>query len=239
MVVVHKAEGLDPSEVVQSAGGAETDEAGLIWRSRSESKLNVGDEVRRCRRLIGSLSDVAAGAQCFQGWWSAVAAAVSRLLVALDDLPSLSSNPLTSDIAVASVALLLLAVDADLLLRSSPLVDPPSSPPEAAGGSNRKEPVQSEARSLVTRLQIGSSSSRIVVLGSLLDLLSEDDKNVVVAAGQGVVQALVRLLNSIVGATSCHEAREKAATAIATISTVQSCRHLLAMEGPPLLHHLA
>ncbi|WOK96149.1 hypothetical protein Cni_G04856 [Canna indica] len=94
------------------------------------------------------------------------------------------------------------------------------------------------ARSLVTRLQIESSSSRIAVLGSLLDLLREDDKNVVVAAGQGVVQALVRLLDSVAGAVSCHEAREKAVVAIATISTLQSCRRLLAAEGPPLLHHL-
>ncbi|WOL02557.1 hypothetical protein Cni_G11276 [Canna indica] len=232
-----------------------------------------GDEVRRCRSLLDSLSDAAAGAQCFRGRWSAVAAAVSRLSVALDDLASLPSNPLAadllrslaqtlsptlalallcrspdppaarlrtqSDIAAASAALYQLAADADLLLRSGALVDLPSPPPESAGGSNRKEPVRAEARCLVTRLQIGSSSSRIAALGSLLDLLREDDKNVVVAAGQGVVQALVRLLDSVAGAASCHEAREKAAAAIATISTVQSCRHLLVAEGPPLLHHLS
>ncbi|WOL05342.1 hypothetical protein Cni_G14070 [Canna indica] len=115
----------------------------------------------------------------------------------------------------------------------------PSSPLEAARGSNRKEPIWAEARSLMTRLQIRSSSSRITVLGFLLDLLRDDDKNVVVTADQGLVQALVLLLDSVVGVASCHEAREKAASVIAMISTVQSCRHLLAAEGPPLLHHLA
>ncbi|CAL9770878.1 unnamed protein product [Musa acuminata subsp. burmannicoides] len=144
-----------------------------------------------------------------------------------------------SDIAAASAALHQLAADADLLLRSGTLPEPPSPPPEAAGGSSRRELVRVEARSLVTRLQIGSSASRISALDSLLDLLREDDKNVVVVAAHGVVPALVRLLDSTAVAASCHEARDKAAAAIARISAVPSCRHLLLAEGATLLNHLA
>ncbi|CAD5177894.1 unnamed protein product [Musa acuminata subsp. malaccensis] len=144
-----------------------------------------------------------------------------------------------SDIAAASAALHQLAADADVLLGSGALLDPPSPPLEAAGGSSRLESVRAEARSLVTRLQIGSSASRIAALDSLLDLLREDDKNVVVAAASGLVPALVRLLDSAAGSASCHETREKAAAAIARISAVQSCRHLLLAEGPPLLNHLS
>ncbi|CAL9054736.1 unnamed protein product, partial [Musa banksii] len=123
-----------------------------------------------------------------------------------------------SDIAAASAALHQLAADADVLLGSGALLDPPSPPLEAAGGSSRLESVRAEARSLVTRLQIGSSASRIAALDSLLDLLREDDKNVVVAAASGLVPALVRLLDSAAGSASCHETREKAAAAIARIS---------------------
>ncbi|CAL9118722.1 unnamed protein product [Musa textilis] len=144
-----------------------------------------------------------------------------------------------SDIAAASAALHQLAADADVLLGSGALLDAPSPPLETAGGSSRLESVRAEARSLVTRLQIGSSASRIAALDSLLDMLREDDKNVVVAAANGLVPALVRLLDSAAGAASCHETREKAAATIATISAVQSCRHLLLAEGPPLLNHLS
>ncbi|KAG6478083.1 hypothetical protein ZIOFF_061515 [Zingiber officinale] len=142
-----------------------------------------------------------------------------------------------SEIAAASAALYQLAADADLILRSGALAYLPSPPMEA--GSSRRELVRAEARSLVTRLQIGSSESRIAALDYLLDLLHQDDKNVVVAAGQGVVSALVRLFDSVTGTVSCHEAREKAAAAIARILAVQSCHHFIVAEGAPLLHHLA
>ncbi|KAG6480026.1 uncharacterized protein LOC122019535 [Zingiber officinale] len=142
-----------------------------------------------------------------------------------------------SEIDAVSAALHQLAADADLILRSGALTYLPSPPPEA--GSSRRELVRTEARRLVTRLQIGSSESRIAALDSLLDLLREEEKNVVLAAGLGVMPALVRLLDSVAGAASCHDAREKAAAAIARISEVQSCHHLIVAEGLPLLHHLA
>ncbi|XP_074564585.1 uncharacterized protein LOC141821113 [Curcuma longa] len=223
-----------------------------------------GEELRR---LLASLSAAAADAQSFRGRWSSVSVTAARLSAALDDLDRLKSFPLVdellcsllqaassaldlavlcrtpdppaarlrtqSDIAAASTALEQLAADADILRRSDALFGPPEE------GSRQREPVREEARSLVTRLQIGSPESRIAALDSLLDLLRDDDKNVVVTAAQGAVPALVRLLESVSVAASCHEAREKAAAAIARISAVPSCHHLLTTEGLPLLHHLA
>lgn len=223
-----------------------------------------GEELRR---LLASLSAAAADAQSFRGRWSSVSVTVARLSAALDDLDRLKSIPLVaellcsvlqaasfaldlavlcrtpdppaarlrtqSDIAAASTALQQLAADTDILRRSDALFDPPEE------RIRHREPVREESRSLVTRLQIGSPESRIAALDSLLDLLRNDDKNVVVATAQGAVPALVRFLDSVSVAASCHEAREKAAAAIARISAVPSCHHLLATEGLPLLHHLA
>ncbi|KAG6476757.1 ARMADILLO BTB ARABIDOPSIS PROTEIN 1-like [Zingiber officinale] len=222
-----------------------------------------GEELRR---LLTSLSAAAEDVQSFRGRWSSVSVSAARLSAALDDLDRLKSFPLVaellcsllqaassaldlavlcrtpdppsarlhtqSNIAAASAALQQLAADADVLRRSDALFDPPEE------GSRHREPVREEARSLVIRLQIGSPESRIAALDSLLDLL-RDDKNVMATVEQGAVPALVRLLDSVSVAASCHEAREKAAAAIARISAVPSCHHLLTTEGLPLLHHLA
>ncbi|KAG1370185.1 protein spotted leaf 11 [Cocos nucifera] len=144
-----------------------------------------------------------------------------------------------SDIAAASAALDQLAADADLLLRTGALLDPPPTSQKAAAaasGTSRRESVRSEARTLVTRLQIGSPASRIAALDSLNALLREDDKNILIAAAQGVVPALLRLLDS---SASSGEARAKAVAVIARIATVDSCRHVLVADGARLLHHLA
>ncbi|XP_010929628.1 uncharacterized protein [Elaeis guineensis] len=144
-----------------------------------------------------------------------------------------------SDIAAASAALEQLAADADLLLRTGALLEPPPTSQKAAAaasGTSRRESVRSEARSLVTRLQIGSPVSRIAALDSLIALLREDDKNILIAAAQGVVPALLRLLDS---SASNGEARAKAVAVIARIAAVESCRHVLVADGAPLLHHLA
>ncbi|KAG6479588.1 uncharacterized protein LOC122021888 [Zingiber officinale] len=221
---------------------------------------------KELRRLLASLSAAAEDVQSFRGRWSSVSVTVAHLSAALDDLDRLKSFPLVakllcsllqaassaldlavlcrtpdppaarlhtqSNIAAASAALQQLAADADVLRRSDALFDPPEE------GSRHRESVREEARSLVIRLQIGSPESRIAALDSLLDLLC-DDKNVMATVAQGAVPALVRLLDSVSVAASCHEAREKAAAAIARISAVPSCHHLLTTEGLPLLHHLA
>ncbi|KAI3773540.1 hypothetical protein L1987_48070 [Smallanthus sonchifolius] len=99
---------------------------------------------------------------------------------------------------------------------------------------SKRDSVRVEARNLVTRLQIGSVDSRNSALDSLLTLIQEDDKNVLIAVAQGVVPVLVRLLDS----GSSPEIREKTVTAIARVSTVDSSKHVLVAEGLLLLHYL-
>lgn len=70
-------------------------------------------------------------------------------------------------------------------------------------------------------------------MDSLLGLLQEDDKNVLIAVAQGMVPAVVRLLDC-----SCLEIKEKAVSAIARISTIDSCKHVLVADGILLLNHL-
>ncbi|KAK9066358.1 hypothetical protein SSX86_013680 [Deinandra increscens subsp. villosa] len=99
---------------------------------------------------------------------------------------------------------------------------------------SKREPIRVESRNLITRLQIGSAESRNSALDSLLGLLQEDDKHVLIAVAQGVVPVLVRLLDS----SSTPEIKEKTVTAIARVSTVDSSKHVLIAEGLLLLHHL-
>lgn len=86
----------------------------------------------------------------------------------------------------------------------------------------------------MTRLQIGSTESKNSAIESLLGLLQEDDKNVLIAVAQGIVPILVRLLDS----SSSSEIKEKTVAAIAKISTVDSSKHLLLAEGLVLLNNL-
>ena len=56
--------------------------------------------------------------------------------------------------------------------------------------------MRAEARNLITQLPIGSFESKNSTMDSLLGLLSEDDKNVIISVAQGVVPVFVRLLDS-------------------------------------------
>lgn len=94
--------------------------------------------------------------------------------------------------------------------------------------------MRAEARNLITRLQMGSNYSKSSVLDSLLGLLQEDDHNVFIAVGLGLVPILVNLLDS----TSSSEIKEKTVTALAKISTVDSTNHVFSAEGLLLLNNL-
>ncbi|XP_061338868.1 uncharacterized protein LOC133285634 [Gastrolobium bilobum] len=87
---------------------------------------------------------------------------------------------------------------------------------------------------LITRLQIGSLDSRNSAMDSLLGLLHEDDKSVMITVAQGVVPVLLRLLDS----SSSSEIKEKAVSAISRVSVVDSTKHVLITEGLLLLNHL-
>ncbi|KAI3727087.1 hypothetical protein L1987_66896 [Smallanthus sonchifolius] len=122
--------------------------------------------------------------------------------------------------------------DFEVLIKSGVLHDGVVSASSAS--VSKREPIRVESRNLITRLQIGSTESRNSALDSLLGLLQEDDKHVLIAVAQGVVPVLVRLLDS----SSTSEIKEKTVTAIARVSKVDSSKHVLISEGLLLLHHL-
>ncbi|KDP22558.1 hypothetical protein JCGZ_26389 [Jatropha curcas] len=119
--------------------------------------------------------------------------------------------------------------DSEILIKSGVLQDGATS----VGSSSKREAVRVESRNLITRLQIGSSESKNSAMDSLLGLLQEDDKNVMIAVAQGVVPVLVRLLDS-----SSLEMKEKTVAAISRVSMVDSSKHVLIAEGLLLLNHL-
>ncbi|XP_059645043.1 vacuolar protein 8 [Cornus florida] len=121
--------------------------------------------------------------------------------------------------------------DSDVLIKSGVLQDDAVL---RSSSTSKRESVRVEARNLITRLQIGSVESKNSALDSLLGLLQEDDKNVLIAVAQGIVPVLVRLLDS----SSTPEVKEKTVTAVARISVVDSSKHVLIAEGLLLLNHL-
>lgn len=144
--------------------------------------------------------------------------------------PSLSDGKLRTQSDVDSVLAKLdrHVKDAEILIRSGVLQDG-----AAVGSSSRREAVRAESRNLITRLQIGSAESRNAAMDSLLVLLQEDDKNVMIAVAQGVVPVLVRLLDS-----TSPEMKEKTVAAISRVSMVDSSKHVLIAEGLLLMNHL-
>ena len=122
--------------------------------------------------------------------------------------------------------------DCEILLRSGVLVGD-SAVVVSKENNSVKEVYRIEVRNLLTRLQIGTTESKNLAMDSLLGLLNEDDKNVLRAVDQGVVPALVRLLDS-----TSPEMREKIVAAIARVSRVDSCKNLLIAEGLLLLNQL-
>lgn len=143
--------------------------------------------------------------------------------------PSLSEGKLRTQSDIDSVLAKLdrHVKDAEILIRSGVLQD------GSIVGSSKREAVRAESRNLITRLQIGSTESRNSAMDSLLGLLQEDDKNVMIAVAQGVVPVFVRLLDS-----SSPEMKEKTVAAISRVSMVDSSKHVLIAEGLLLLNHL-
>lgn len=125
--------------------------------------------------------------------------------------------------------------DLEVLIKSGVLLHPQNAVVAAAPAATTREAVRAEFRNLITRLQIGSTESKNSVLDSVLNLLQEDDKNVLIAVAQGIVPVLVRTLDSN---THHLEMKEKIVAAIAKISTVDSIKHVLIAEGLGLLNNL-
>ncbi|XP_015882248.2 uncharacterized protein LOC107418090 [Ziziphus jujuba] len=147
--------------------------------------------------------------------------------------PSLSEGKLRTQSDVDSVLAKLdkHVKDAEILIRSGVLQDGTVS---GSSSSSKREAVRAESRNLITRLQIGSAEARNSAMDSLLGLLQEDDKNVMIAVAQGIVPVLVRLMDS----SSSPEMKEKTVAAISRVSMVDSSKHVLIAEGLLLLNHL-
>ncbi|CAK7345568.1 unnamed protein product [Dovyalis caffra] len=112
--------------------------------------------------------------------------------------------------------------DCEILIKSGVLHDGILS-----GSSSKRELVRAEFRNLITRLQIGSTESKNAAMDSVLSLIPDDDKNVMVVVGQGIMPVLVRLLNC----NSCFVTKEKSVAAISRILMVDSSEHVLIAEG--------
>ncbi|KAJ0971201.1 hypothetical protein J5N97_019160 [Dioscorea zingiberensis] len=222
------------------------------------------ERLRLAGDLMASLTDTIPAVRCLRGRWFAVSATLDRLRAAVSCIAALPPDSLShplfsdllktlpetlaltltlslhcsspeppaghlqtlSDLSSAAAELARLASDADLLLRSNTLIDSSS---EAAGVSRRDA-----VRELVTRVQIGDAASRAASLEELVGAMEKDAKEVVVAAAEGAVPAVVRLLDS-----PCRETRDRAVEAIARFSAAEGCRPVLAGEGVLLLNHLA
>ncbi|XP_060204192.1 uncharacterized protein LOC132632324 [Lycium barbarum] len=210
--------------------------------------------------LLQSLLDSILNTQSFKGKWSLIKTKLNTLQSHLSDLASI--NPLYSDLLNAlsitlSDALSLSSIchsvnppklktqnnidsvsarldnhvrDLEVLVRSGVLNENGT----VSSITSKRENIRTESRNLITRLQIGTTESKNTVLDSLLGLLQEDDKNVLIAVTQGIVPVLVRLLDS----SSSQEIKEKTVTAIAKISTVDSSKHVLIAEGLGILNNL-
>uniref|UniRef100_A0A5B7B277 Putative ARM repeat superfamily protein isoform 1 n=1 Tax=Davidia involucrata TaxID=16924 RepID=A0A5B7B277_DAVIN len=215
------------------------------------------------QQLLQSLLDSIAHIQNFKGKWSLIRTKLTDLQAQLTDLSDFPSNSLSLELLEAVCHTLFEALslsktcrsptlpegklktqndidsisakldqnirDADVLIKSGVLYDG-----AVLTSSSKRESVRVEARNLITRLQIGTAESKNSAMDSLLGLLQEDDKNVLIAVAQGVVPVLVRLLDS----SSSSEIKEKTVTAISRVSTVDSSKHALIAEGLVLLNNL-
>ncbi|KAJ6339504.1 hypothetical protein OIU77_007459 [Salix suchowensis] len=75
--------------------------------------------------------------------------------------------------------------DCEVLIKSGVLQDGTLS-----GSGSKRELVRAEFRNLITRLQIGSTESKNAAMDTVLSLIQEDDKNVMIAVAQGLWRCL-------------------------------------------------
>ncbi|KAI3435254.1 uncharacterized protein J3R85_006165, partial [Psidium guajava] len=231
--------------------------------AQAQAQPQDDDPVAICHHLLSSLSSEIPRALHFKPKWSLLRSHLSLLPSLLPDLsphhplsldllhsishslhhalslaltcqlPSLPDGKLhTQSHLDSSLSLLLRHLhDCHVLLNSGLHPDPPSS--SSSSLLSKRESVRVQSRHLLTRLQIGAPDSKTSALDSLLPLLAEDDKNVLIAVAQGLVPVLVKLLDS-----GSLEVKEKAVAALSRVSTVDSSKSVLIAEGLLLLNHL-
>lgn len=115
--------------------------------------------------------------------------------------------------------------DCQLMIKSGIMQDNPLAICRVTPESSR-EAIRWTIRDLLAHLQIGSIECKQRALESMIRLMADDDKNILMVAGQGAVTTLVQLLDA-----SQPSVREKAAAAVCKLALNDSCEHLVVAEG--------
>ncbi|XP_024401407.1 uncharacterized protein [Physcomitrium patens] len=115
--------------------------------------------------------------------------------------------------------------DCQLMITSGTMQENPLAICRVTPESTR-EAIRWTIRDLLAHLQIGSADCKQRALDSMLRLMADDDKNILMVAGQGVVTTLVHLLDA-----SQPAIRERAAAAICFLALNDSCEHVVVAEG--------
>lgn len=89
-----------------------------------------------------------------------------------------------------------------------------------------REAMRWTIRNLISHLEIGNVGCKQRALDSMLRIMSDDDKNILMVASQGAVTVLVHLLDA-----SQPVIREKSAAAICLLALNDSCEHTVVAEG--------
>ncbi|KAJ6969405.1 hypothetical protein NC653_034050 [Populus alba x Populus x berolinensis] len=166
--------------------------------------------------------------QSFKGKWSLIKSKLADLQAQLTDFSEFQTsitNPLALDL-LHSVSQTL----NDALLLAEKCLD--------TNLTEGKLKTQSDIDSILAKLNQNvrdwSTESKNAAMDTVLSLIEEDDKNVLIAVAQGIVPVLARLLDC----NSCFDIKEKSVAAISRISMVDSSKHVLIAEGLLLLNQL-
>ncbi|XP_068666145.1 U-box domain-containing protein 4-like isoform X2 [Aristolochia californica] len=188
-----------------------------------------------CNQFYSSLISEISNVQTFKGKWSLIKSKLQQLPALLSDLsdfPSLSSNPLSADLLKALSQTLSDALSLAILCESP---NPPIG----------KLHTQSNLDSITTQLDQHIRDADVLIKSGVLrethlcpgpprESERIEARNLITRLQiEGAVPVIVKLLDS-----SCVEIKEKAVSAIARVSVLESSKHVLVAEGILLLNHL-
>eukprot|EP01018_Ginkgo_biloba_P037605 Gb_11306 [translate_table: standard] len=131
-----------------------------------------------------------------------------------------------SDLDVVATKLSLHLHDLDLLIKSGVLRQSNAIVLSWPGPGASRDDVVFFIKDLFARLQIGNTDFKRKALDSLIQLLTDDDKNAILVANEGDIGYLVHLMDS-----NMLVLREQASVAVSMLALTDGCRHSLVVEG--------